>query len=250
MKLRNKICALALFLALSGCRLQQENPVVQEDKISPKVEEVKGKIDHLEQVVNTSSNSTQNQLGGLVNTSISKLAEKVTGVEAKVDRVVGFETSVGKITGLEAKLDKVVGFETRIDKIAGVEMKADKITGVESKIDRLTGLDAKIDKLEASLRVELKNSLEIAGRTENDIKALKATAGRDVNTDYFPKEAVAVMQNQNRMFIAIIGSLCALASTVISVFARNSRLRAEQRAKEEREERQQQFELLKRVLKL
>src|ERR1017187_4143563 len=41
--------------------------------------------------IQTSSNSTQSQLSGLFNSSISKLGEKVTGVEANVD-------SLAKIT--------------------------------------------------------------------------------------------------------------------------------------------------------
>lgn len=187
------------------------------------------RLETLKQTVETSANNTQNSLSGLVNASVSKLAERVVGLEAKVDKVVG----------LEAKIDKVVGLETHIEKL-------------QTTLTLEAEMNNRIDRLEAQIRADLnvaaQASIEIGKKVESRLENIQATAGRDVNM--LPQAAVDVIIQTAQVFSGVIATLCGLASTVVVVMARNSRKRAEQRSKLEHEERERLYQLLQRVTEL
>ena len=181
-------------------------------------------MDQLKTIVETSANSTQNSLSGLVNASISKLAERVVGLEAKIEKVVGLET---KIDSLQNNLT--------------ASFKASANAELNNRIDRLE------TQLTANLNASAQANLEINRKMETRLENLNATAGRDVNM--LPQAAVDVMISTAQTFAGIIATLCGLASSVVVVMARNSRKRADARALTEREERKQMYELLQQVIK-
>jgi hypothetical protein len=113
--------------------------------------------------------------------------------------------------------------------------------------ENVTYLNTKIDRLETQLKAELSATanahLELGKKIETKLEQWQASAGRDVNM--LPQAAVDVMITTAQLFAGIITTLCGVAATTISVMARNSRKRAEQRALIEREEKKQLFDLLR-----
>jgi hypothetical protein len=181
-------------------------------------------IDRTRQDILASSNQTQNQLSGLVNASVSKIAEQVKGVEANL------HTNMTATAKLAEQLTTT--FNT------AAELKA------ELKMQVQASLDARLEigKLQSQLGVQagLMNRMET---TTNDLRA-----GRDVN--YVPKEMVEITAGRERTFTYIIGGILIVAVIAIGWIGRNARRREKLRSEEERRERQQAQELLLHVLSM
>lgn len=101
----------------------------------------------------------------------------------------------------------------------------------------LSDLQLKIDKIEAqaaaaaSAQIGYKNQFE--QKLDKIEQTLTAQAGRDVVTNYFPKETVYMLRDVTAAFVSIIIALCGVATAVISRAYKASRERAEQRHIEE-----------------
>jgi len=225
------ICAGLLILP--GCFLdREEKPVVQNN--TP--------MDALKTEVVSSNNSTQNKMEGLITASVSKLGEKVTGIESSISVVHP------KIVGLETKIDSLLKIQTDITtSLRDVNTKIQTTANVEAFKDLKASLTANLDaqvKIQADLKAQMSNVLEINRKMETRIETLNATAGRDVLTNYFPKEAAEVMITQAKIFAGIVSTLAGLVATLASIWARNSRRRADLRFQEERAERQELLKLI------
>lgn len=229
----------ALLLVLSGCALQENksgndnSPVIQPAPVVnlnvPPVatEDIKAEVrrsrDEVKAEIQTSSNNTQSNMSGLVNASVSKLGEKVTGVEAKVEASATATANLSaKVTGIESKIDSTIvataNLNTKVDSNVQAVAKID--ARIEATLTMLNEMNVNIGKLNAIGQVGIGNKLE---QIEEHVAN---AAGRDVN--YLPKQAVELM-------IGIISALCGLATTVVMVLGRNARLREHQEAERERE---------------
>ena len=190
-----------------------------------------------------SSNATANQMTGAVNASISKLAEKITGLEANLSSVVNASANLNTTASaelrakLEASLNSVIELRTELKMVnefnAKIETKmsvdANLVRDLQSRIDSLNAtLTAKMD-VQANAQAGLYNKLDT--RLEN----INNTAGRDVN--YFPAAAVEII-------IAILG----VVTVAIGWIGRNARLREKLRTDDERNERKVLSDLLMETL--
>lgn len=218
-------------LSVTGCSIRDnstrpvDQPVIVEKPIPDSA--TVAKVEQIKQTVETSANNTQNTLSGLVNASISKLAERVTGIDAKVDRVTGFETEIKEIAALKLQLR---------DLSAQIDLRAE----FNSRIDKLE------TKIQLGINANAQATAEIGKKVETKLENIQATAGRDVNM--LPQAAVDVIVSNSQIFAGVIAGLCSLAATVVSVLARNSRKRADARAQLEREERKQMYDLLQQFI--
>ena len=238
-----------LVIFLSGCMFDQKGHI--EQPLAPPVINVppNQEVDTAElrqdikDDITASSNATANQMTGAVNASISKLAEKITGLEANLSSVVNasanlnmtasaelrakLEASLSVVTELKTELKMVNEFNTKIETKMSVD--ANLVRELQSRIDSLNAtLTAKMD-VQANAQAGLYNKLDT--RLEN----ISNTAGRDVN--YFPAAAVEII-------IAILG----VVTIAIGWIGRNARLREKLRTDDERNERKILSDLLMETL--
>ena len=176
-------------------------------------EEVKSEIrkaaSDVKTEVRSSANNTQSNMSGLVNASVSKLGEEITGVKAEIGDVqtdvTGVKSEVGdiktEVTGVKAEVGDV----------------KTEVTGVKEMVNDIR---LEVGKINALGQAGINNKLE---QIEEHVKN---NAGRDVN--YLPREAVKLM-------IGIITALCGLATTIVMVLGRNARIREREEADRERE---------------
>jgi hypothetical protein len=106
----------------------------------------------------------------------------------------------------------------------------------------LTDIRVSLGKIDTRLDANLNAQVGIGNKLDN----INSSAGRDVNM--LPASAVKVITTTAYVFAGIITTLCALASTVISLAYRNSRTREAERARTERDERQRTYNLLIKAL--
>ncbi len=193
--------------------------------------------DELKQEIQASSNNTQNQLSGLVNASVSKLAEKITGVEAKA------EVNVQATAKMAEKMDTVVTnnavLETKLQ--FQNQMIASLQISLQQQIEVNNDLRLQLEKMNLQMQGVVAGIAGVNNKVETISTNATNTAGRDVN--YLPKEAVD-------LFTYWLGGLFSLATLAIMWIGRNARLREKARTVEERDERQKAQELLIYTLSL
>lgn len=249
-------------LLLSSCFLDQKGKINQEN--SPPVihlppnQEVdteklrQGVKEDTRQEVIASSTSTAAQMTGAVNTSFSKLADKLTGIEASLKVAIENTLTVNTQASAElrAKLETMLTVLTEIK--VSFKMITTFNTNLEAKISAdaslIRELHARVDNLNAQLSAQLTAVAGAQAGLLNKIENISttATAGGDVN--FLPKEAVEIMVNRERSFTYIIGAIMGAITLAIGWVGRMARLREKNRTLAEREERQRTAELLTTVL--
>jgi vacuolar-type H+-ATPase subunit I/STV1 len=241
--------SILLVVLLAGCVADQKGQITQ--PIAPPVINIPPvqKLDTAElrqgikDDIVASSNATANQMTGAVNASVSKLAEKITGLEANISSVINASANLNATASaelrakLEASLNAVVELRTELKMVnefnskieAKMSVDANLVRELQSRIDSLNAtLSAKMD-VQANAQAGLYNKLDT--RLEN----INNTAGRDVN--YFPQAAVEII-------IAILG----VVTIAIGWIGRNARLREKLRTDDERNERKILSDLLMETL--
>ena len=242
---------LCLLLSLPGCLGSQQNTIHQEAPVSlippaaaagPVALDPQAVVSALRPELTASSNATQNQLNGLVNASVSKLGEKVVGLESNLRDLLHLQNTATLTaqTELQAKL------QASLQATAELKLALSAITqlntSVDTKVSALTQFETRLEtSLNALTELRLRVESVATGQAglSNSIQTLKA--GRDVNQ--LPTEAVYLL-------LGITGSLCGLFTTIVTLIYRASRQRAALSAQEEREERQQTYGVLLEVLSL
>jgi len=204
-------------------------------------EEVKSEIrkaaSDVKTEVRSSANNTQSNMSGLVNASVSKLGEEITGVKAEIGDVqtdvTGIKSEVGdiktEVTGVKAEIGDVQTDVTGVKSEVG-DIKTE-VTGVKAEVGDVKTEVTGVKEMVNDIRLEVGkiNALGQAGinnKLEQIEEHVKNNAGRDVN--YLPREAVKLM-------IGIITALCGLATTIVMVLGRNARIREREEADRERE---------------
>jgi len=231
-----------LMLSLPGCYIgggqagNEEGPVnnappTVEVNVPPANENGLSKVkDDLRAEIQNSSNQTQANLSGLMNASISKLAEKVVGLEAQFDSLVKIVNTLNLSMSntLSAKLEAEANIQATMKNTVEMSSKVGDLSArmgdlsaqVQATITAVTDMRIEVGRLNNTAQLGIGNRLD---QLEQHITN---TAGRDVN--FLPAEAVY-------LFVSIITALCGLATTVTMVLGRNARARDREEVAKERE---------------
>jgi len=263
----NKIILTALALILTGCELtgqknqgRQENPVDQRPVVNveaPKLltsEQVKDQLatqldstkKDIRQEILTSTNSTQNQMQGLLNASVSKIADQVKGVEANIKDLL----TINNTANIEVK-NKLENTITAVNTMkAELTTTLQMVNQVNAQLSVVNDMKLQLEKLNAqaaasaSAQVGWNNKYE--QKLQNITETISNSAGRDVN--YLPKEAVQIMLDRERTFTYFIGGILALATTIISMSYKFARQREAGRRQVEVTERRETYGLVMKLL--
>jgi hypothetical protein len=190
-----------------------------------------------------SSNATSSQMTGAVNASISKLAEKVVGLEAAITTAitatanVNIQASADLRAKLEASLTAVAEIRTELKMTNEFNAKVE--TRIQADASLIRDLHAKVDTLNAQLTSQIAGMANgqagLLNKIDSRLEQVSSTAGRDVIN--FPPEAVEII-------VALLG----VAVIAIGWIGRNARLREKLRTDEEKDERKILSDLLMETL--
>jgi hypothetical protein len=222
-----KIAIFCLFLTtFSGCQLagsqsrsNQNNTVNQSlpgvvpgtrnEPVPPDV------VTPLKSEILQSANNTQNQLSGLLNASVSKLSEKLTGVEANLSELVKVTANTNISSNLELK--------NQIS--AAVTAVADLKVEIKATATFTNEMTAHIARLEAIMTNNVNGQAGVYNKLDSMQQEFKSAAGRDIQNNYLPKEAVKIIESSNWMLLGIISTFCGLGLSVLTIAYRNARHR-------------------------
>lgn len=231
---------LLILPLLVGCIAGQKGDLSQQNsppivKVMP-AKEVdteklrKGIKEDTRQEVIASSTSTAAQMTGAVNASVSKLAEKLTGVEANLTATMNntanlntqanaelrakFDASLTAITTLKAELSIANEFNAKLE--SKIDLDANLIKDLKAQIGQLN------TQLTAQMSAVANGQVGLSNKIESTMETVTATAGRDVN--YLPKEAAMVMianeKANARVIVAIVSILAGVISGAIAWLGR------------------------------
>jgi hypothetical protein len=254
------LCAL---LWLSGCiasqRAGNNAPEVKNNAPvinlpPPQSVDTKGVTEEIKREILASSNTTQNQLTGLLNASVSKLADKLNGVEANIKELVKIEANMNNTANAEirAKVDTALTATA----VMNAEMK--NIVEVSSKMEAafttqvkaLSDIHVKLGSIDTNMANAANAQVGANNRFDQKMQTLHetitASAGRDVNM--LPRSAVDLLQYNLWAFVTIFSILAGVATIVVGRAYKNAREREVLRTQAERDERKRVTNLLYKVL--
>jgi hypothetical protein len=240
--MKNIIIPVVLLLCLTGClspKGAQENhtaisppiinlPPPQQVDTSKLESRVDGIKQDLSNEIQASSNNTQNQLSGFVNASVSKLAEKLTGVEANLKDLLTVNATMTNTlnasanTEIKAKLEASIKLVSEINSQISInnQMTASLNSEFKASITAMNEMKLELGKLALNAQAGIANKIQDIQTT------IDSKAGRDVN--YLPKEAVYIVVST----LALVAFVFLITVIVVGI---NSRRREEQRTISERE---------------
>lgn len=212
-------------------------PPVPQPAVDPNL---RGQIrEDVHQEVLTSSQNVNQNMGGLVDVGVSKIAEKITGFETHIDHLMDVNTSIT----LKATAELQATLKVQVD--TSVQLKSQ----IDSQIQLVKDLDVKIGKMQNLMEAQASAVAQLGvGNTANQ-KTSTENAGGDVNhINYFPKVAVDMIVNLAELFAGICTALVGVISTALVLIFRAQRERETQRANSEADERKFMNDLLLEVL--
>ncbi len=231
-------CLLSWFLIvlLASCIADQQGH--QNQQVAPPVINIppsqKVDTDALRQGIKdditASSNATASQMTGAVNASISKLAEKLVGLEANLSATI---TNTATMTNqasaeLRAKLDASLTAFTELK--ASLSMVNEFNAKMENRINLdaslVKDLQAQIGSMAAQMTASANAQVGLYNKIDSRLENI--SAGRDVNQ--MPKETVEVMLGSYRMVMSITGSLMLVITLLAGYAYRNTRKREQSQA--------------------
>jgi inner membrane protein involved in colicin E2 resistance len=192
--------------------------------------------------ITASSNTTQNQMSGLVTASVSKLGEKVTGLETNLSELIKLTANFNTTVQSEIK--------TKVEAISiiNTELKAEmhNIFTISNKVEARLNVLNEIKLELGNLNTQAQGQVGWNNKLENRIEDVKQTftsaAGRDVNM--LPKQAVDIIIGSWEFFTIMLSIILSAATTVIAFSYRYARMRAEKRFELEKQERHNLHKLL------
>lgn len=236
-------CLVSFIFILGGCSVgaqkghQESSPSISTPAPAPIINIPKAEIvdlsgfkADLRSEIQTSANSTQNQMSGLLNASVSKLSERITGVEASITtNATATVTATANLqANLQAKLENNMSLTNQMQTELKIrnEINAKVETELHAEAQLIKELSLHIGKLESTMQAQGSVAANAQVGWNNKFEQLQqqitSTAGRDVNM--LPREAVYLL-------LGVVSLLCGLFSTGIYYAYRNARQREENTAK-------------------
>lgn len=177
--------------------------------------------------ITASSNATASQMTGAVNASISKLAEKLVGLEANLSATI---TNTATMTNqasaeLRAKLDASLTAFTELK--ASLSMVNEFNAKMENRINLdaslVKDLQAQIGSMAAQMTASANAQVGLYNKIDSKLETVNNAAGRDIN--YLPKDVTMLMLDQersgSRTIIFVVSALACVISTAIAWFGKN-----------------------------
>lgn len=189
-----------------------------------------------------SSNTTQNQLAGLLTTSVSKVGERVTGLEANLSELIKLNATMNNTAQVEvkAKLDATISLTTQLK--AEMNNMVNISNKIEAHLTALTDIKVELGKINTQAQGQVGWNNKLENKIEDIKQTFTSTAGRDVNN--LPKQAVDIIIGSWEFFAILISILCGAATTIISYSYKLARERSDSAAKLERQSHQNTYKLL------
>ncbi len=199
-----------------------QNPppqVVDTSKIDAKLEKVQSEIRN---EIQTSTNSNQTHMNGLLDVSVNKLGERVTGVEANIKEAIGIKNE------LKAEINLKNELKSEINAVA--TNTANVSTRLDAVVHNTAELNVKVAdsiKLTNEMAVKMNGQAGIGNSIKNIEEKINTTltAGRDVNT--LSHEAVVLV-------LGIFVGFFVIVIIAITWLGKNARDREAMRTQEER----------------
>jgi uncharacterized membrane protein len=194
-------------------------PIINVSTPPAQIVDTKGLEEAIRSEVVASSNLTQNQLSGLVNASISKVSEKIVGLEASISNNMTSTVMARLQASLEASITANANFQAEVRTSLDISNRLDlAVTAINTMSLKVGSLESQMAGA-ASAQVGFRNTFEQRMESvKNDMQA-----GRDIN--YLPKEAVEIVLSNNRTWMSVIGGILGLAQIICLYAYRNAKLR-------------------------
>jgi hypothetical protein len=158
---------------------------------------------------------------GAVNASVSKLAEKITGLEANLSAVMtntvtmNTQASAELRAKLEASLTAVTDLKATLSMVN--EFNAKMENRINADISLVRDLKAQIGELNTKLEANVNGQVGLTNRIESKLETVANSAGRDIN--YVPKDLAEVMMAQerasSRTIITVVSILAGVITTAL-----------------------------------
>jgi hypothetical protein len=267
--LRMKRLLLVIGLVvLAGCIMDQKGKIDQKSDPPPPVNinvqpskeqdlgEVRKGLSDLRTDIATSSNNTANQFSGLLNANVSKLAERLTGLEANLSELVKVTATMNNTANvdmknkLEAALTAVANLKAELTAIMNTSVKMEAEFSAQATL--LAKLDVAIGRLETTISATANGQVGFNNKFEQKMERveehLTAQAGRDVNM--YPAAAVYTVLGVVGAFVLIVVIVAAVAMSVIINSYKASREREAGRTQNEKDERKRYERLLMKAISM
>lgn len=237
---------ILISLLLAGCVADQKNRLDGTQsgatiklEVPPNSIDTKAITSELGEKIDASTENTQNQLSGLITTSVSDLADTIKGVEANLR--ANLEAHFNANAEIKTKLDATINNQVELK--AHLQNQIDLNNQMNAKLTAMTEIT---NKLNLDLNSQIAGQAGALNRIEKEVTSINAKAGRDVNM--LPQTAVDLLVTNLWVSVIIILSLGGIATVVIVLAYRASRMREANRTNIEREERKQLLDLLTEML--
>ena len=252
------ICGILLVLSgcITGSKQGDNKPINQqtvpfltipfkEGKVPlAEVVDVSGLEKSLKQEISSSANNNQSQLSGLINTSISKVAERMTGIESNIDSLVKLTNTITLTNNQSASASAEIKTKLEASLAATAEIKAEmnNILSINNKLETnltmMNNLKADIGELKSSIS----GQAGVLNNMTSKVEDIKANAGRDVNM--LPQSAVDIMLGIIKAYGALVIGLLLLAAIAVILVYRAGMQREALRSKDSEQELQRVHSLL------
>jgi hypothetical protein len=235
---------------ISGPKITyNQDPKEREADKEEREKDRKARAEHKAEIL-ASTNATRNQLSGLLTTSISKLGEKVTGVEANLKELLKVEANLSAEARVDIRAAVKMMAEFKIELKNTMSVNTKLQNDMDSLVKLITDLQIKIGKIDTNIQTQAQGQVgwnnKLQSKMEKWEQTLHGQAGRDVNM--FPKQAVDVLENSWRTFSIIIGSIIALAGFILSLHFKFQKDKAQKQFEAGERQRDRIFDLLHRAL--
>jgi len=174
-----------------------------------------------------SSNNTASQMSGLLNASVSKIAEQVKGVEANVESLAKLTATMNNTATVSATASAEI--KSRIDSTIAAtnEMKAElsSVMTLSSKIESaitanvslLNDLKLSVGKIEGSINANANAQVGFNNSFQQKLQRVEETtttqANRDVNM--FPATALYAVLGCGALFVFVIVALAVIVARAL-----------------------------------
>jgi hypothetical protein len=265
-----KILTTLILLSLTGCirvpigspkadqkttdTIKLEGPVIYKqdpaEKELEKAHREKVTRDVKDQII-SSTNSTKNQLSGLLTTSISKLGEKVTGVEANLSELLKIENELSIQAKAELKATIKAVADLKLELQNTMTLNSNIKANVDSLVKMINTLTLKIGQIDTTLQAQAQGQVGWNNKIESKMEKWQETvSGNTVSGDMnmFPKQAVEVLESTWKTFSIILGGIIGLAGFVLSLHFKFQKDKANKQFEATEKQRERTYELLHRAL--